>query len=541
MLLPRPRGEKPPSHRVILGYTCPVPLPVHLSLHVGADGFSDPPSGIFPLFPVAPMGGGGPSSGIAPSRGRRRAVLRGTDGLPDRQVWVEWFSGTDADREVRLSQARRWLGICHVNLLRLLQVGQAEPGAYAISEAPLGVELLTVVRAARGHGGLPPWWSVAVIAEAGRGLLSVHRHLALGDGGGLLASHGAIGPTALFVGWGGEVQLLAFAMDRGAHGASRSEDRGASGVADRALAPELRHGPRLAGAAADVYALGRLLSDLLPPTARSDEGLLPLLEGTLCPDPMRRLSLPVLLDGLLAWLLKQDAPLSRRQAIGALVGELCPRDAAFELLDPETPERFDFADPPEDVSQPEAPALAGPPPSLDRPGHPGPGRTSASQPRPRRTTPWVLAGLSGALALAGTWIAGGAIEGGPAAEQARTSMASVLMAPAPATPEWNGLRLSIEASHRSPESGNFWLRLRLVNPGHRPIAAPVADLRLLLPGRAPVPPGQTAARAVGPGKVLLTELDFPGPFSSGARPVLLLSPAAPGSPTARLPIPLMEP
>src|SRR5207302_1456581 len=134
----------------------------------------------------------------APARARRRAVLRGEAGRADQPVLVERVSSSEAAR------ARRLYGLCHVNVLRLLEAGVDAQGGYLICAAPAGVELQTVARTARAEGGLQRWWLASVLAAAGRGLSALHRHVR-GSGWPL---HGAIGWSTVFVGWHGEVQLL---------------------------------------------------------------------------------------------------------------------------------------------------------------------------------------------------------------------------------------------------------------------------------------------------------------------------------------------
>lgn len=246
------------------------------------------------------------------TRGRRRALLRReeAEAAPEQPVLLEWFSGPDAPARVARGRLRRALQ--HGHLLRLLRIGCAEVDGtfrgFAISEAPAGVDLATLQRAARAAGTpLPPWWSAAVLHAAGRGLLALHRHLLALDAA---PCHGALAPAALFVGWQGEVQLLGFSADPGA-----------------LLAPEARALQRIAGAPADVYAFARLIEELLPEEERRRPELAGLLAAARAPDPERRPPLPALLLGLRRYLLTVPAPLQRAQAIGALVAQTCPRDA----------------------------------------------------------------------------------------------------------------------------------------------------------------------------------------------------------------------
>ena len=151
-------------------------------------------------------------------RWRRRAVLAGIEGQPERTVLVEWFSATDL-QPVQLEPLR---SLCHVNLLRLLQCGQSDGRtAYAISEAPLGLDLASIVRTAQVK--LPAWWAVAVVAEAARGLLALQQFWV---SRGPARGHGAVDGSCVFVSASGRVQVLAFApLVKVALGMTRSRPR----------------------------------------------------------------------------------------------------------------------------------------------------------------------------------------------------------------------------------------------------------------------------------------------------------------------------
>lgn len=319
-----------------------MPLPTSVWLPTGAERDLNLPAA--PLPATVPGASGAspvPAAGSTPPRGsavlRRRALWRGEPGLPDRPVLVEWLpvAGLSALR----AQAQQRRGARHRHLLGLLDVGQADARtAYAICEAPAGLDLAAVVRAAPGR--VPPWWSVCVVADAARGLLALHEHLAAGRPLAGARGHGGIGTDTIFVSWDGAVQLLSLAVP-------------GDGSGD-ALAPEVALSPRLCTPAADVYSLGAVLRELLAAAGPGPGGsdaravLAPLLGRATAPESHERPPLAWLLRALDDLLAGQGAdpraaglraPLERRRALGQVLSALCPSgarntdEAADDVLD----------------------------------------------------------------------------------------------------------------------------------------------------------------------------------------------------------------
>lgn len=243
-------------------------------------------------------------------RWRRRAVLAGIEGQPERTVLVEWFSASD----LQPAQLEPLRGLCHVNLLRLLQCGQSDGRtAYAISEAPLGLDLASIVRTAQVK--LPAWWAVAVVAEAARGLLALQQFWV---SRGPARGHGAVDGSCVFVSASGRVQVLAFApLVKVALG-------------DDPIAPEVRWSTRLATTAADVYSLCSLLLSL--PVARPlPDELVRLCRRGLSPYAEKRPTLRLLYESLCAARTGLAAPLSLSEQLGSELSRLLPPTRSREL------------------------------------------------------------------------------------------------------------------------------------------------------------------------------------------------------------------
>lgn len=243
-------------------------------------------------------------------RWRRRAVLAGIEGQPERTVLVEWFSASD----LQPAQLEPLRGLCHVNLLRLLQCGQSDGRtAYAISEAPLGLDLASIVRTAQVK--LPAWWAVAVVAEAARGLLALQQFWV---SRGPARGHGAVDGSCVFVSASGRVQVLAFApLVKVALG-------------DDPIAPEVRWSTRLATTAADVYSLCSLLLSL--PVARPlPDELVRLCRRGLSPYAEKRPTLRLLYESLCAAQTGLAAPLSLSEQLGSELSRLLPPTRSREL------------------------------------------------------------------------------------------------------------------------------------------------------------------------------------------------------------------
>lgn len=482
-----------------------------------------------------------PTAATAP-RHRRRALLRADAGLPERPVLIEWLPRSDLDA----AEAARRKGACHVNLLRLHHVGLADARtAYLISEAPAGVDLWTVHRAAAGQ--LPAWWGVAVVAAAARGLLALHQHLQRRGG----AAHGGIELSTVFVAWSGAVQLLAYAP------------RGLP-AAGAAAAPELLAAPRLATAATDVYALATVLKVLLPPTALTRGALPPLLRRCLLPHPEERPALSALVAALEAALGELEAPLGRATAIGEILGNVCPRQAAVELADAEWGESTlaNFATLPATLF-PLSPLSTGAvqlsptwvmvPPEMTVTVE----RAPAQRPPPPRRGPLLFAGATLGLALLGgvaLWGAAEPVAAPPApaprfSPQEASAPSSDRAAPArpaasdpahnsdgpmsmgtaataaggsaaltpknlpliagAASTRWGALRLQILHVQSGPE--RVQLQLRLTNPTAALQAAKLAALTIgptHCGGQQPPQPPQPPL-PIGAGRTLALTLDYP--------------------------------
>jgi len=245
-------------------------------------------------------------------RWRRRAVLAGAEGQPERTVLVEWFAVAD----LLPSQIEPLRGFCHVNLLRLHQFGQSDgKTAYAISEAPLGLDLGSIVKTAQVK--LPTWWAVAVLGEVARGLLALHQFLA---GRRLFRGHGAVDAQCVFVSASGRVQVLAFApLLKVAH-------------TDDTIAPEVRHGQRLVTPAADVYSLAKLLA-AMPLDRALPDGLQRLLQRALSLHAEKRPTLAVLSEVLEHTRWQLGAPLAVAERIGSELNRLLPPTRSRDLAD----------------------------------------------------------------------------------------------------------------------------------------------------------------------------------------------------------------
>ena len=265
-----------------------------------------------PVFPVERVSAEvGPQLG---SRWRKRAVLAGVEGQAERTVLVEWFSVAD----LVSSQLAPLRSVCHSNLLRLHQFGQSDgKTAYAISEAPLGLDLLQVARTLPGK--LPAWWAVSVVHEAARGILALHQHLARR---GRARGHGALDASCVFVSSAGRVQVLAFApLPRHVSSDVLGEDP---------IAPEVRRGSKLAMAASDVYSLATLLLSL-PLDRPLPDALLRLLRRGQSVFAEKRPTLTLLIQQLGDARWQLGAPLALAERIGAELGRLLPTTRSQSL------------------------------------------------------------------------------------------------------------------------------------------------------------------------------------------------------------------
>ena len=441
------------------------------------------------------------ASGQTPvQRMRRRALWRGEAGLPDRPVLVEWFPLAELEQE--RPAAGRVRGLCHVHLLRLLDIGVADAkNAYAISEAPDGVDLFTVLRAAPGE--LPPFFGVAIVSQVARALSTLETHLvrsARRQGG-----HGRVNLGTVFVGWDGSVKLLAFAPlgAIGLHGShSRSEE---------SVAPELRLSDRLLTSAADVYALGSLLRELLPPSALRRREIVRLLRRCLHVQADQRIALSTLGPALEELLVELHAPLSRARAIGEVLGRSCPR-ATTDLVDADWGEHTGDGYPalPPTLAPLSASAVALSPAWLR------PEPKTAKKPSALR-----IAALPIAIGLAAvaTLALSGASPPSPIATPSITPPIAVSDEPTPPRRELlPGLRASLEQIENREQE--IAITLRIVNPTAQPIVADAAGLQLALRAAPEIAlePLSPPAITVGAGRVQELRLHFAKPAADGAIP-----------------------
>ena len=465
-----------------------------------------------------PTGSGAqtPTTGAAPAavsplpRLRRRALLRGEGGVPDRPVLVEWFPR----EELEPTDAQRRKGLSHLHLLRLHHVGLADAQtAYAISEAPAGVDLLTITRAAAGQ--LPIWWCVAVMAATARALMALHQHLAQR---GRVCGHGGVDFTSLFVGWNGAVQLLAYAPQT-------------SRVPEGPVAPEVCAAPQLLLPASDVYSLGVILRALLPRGASVPPSLLRLTQRCTAMQAEQRPLLSSVYAALTALLLELKAPLHRTAAIGEELERFCRRDATSDLADASwgSTVTASFATLPSSLLQLSTTAVTlSPTWAASLPELPAPPQPPLPRPRPRLLT-WGLGGLVlGAL----TWLAvvqllsmqrlgaqPAAISASPPSLSPEgPRQASPELRPVPGL-QWQGLRLQLLRIQRQPGLVRLWLRA--TNPGPALAQPDWSSLRLgLVRGPLRLQPTAPPQEPLGAHRARVLSLDYPLPEPPTAQPPL---------------------
>lgn len=483
---------------------------------------------------------------LGPARRRRRALLRGESGLLDRPVLMEWFPSEELDSRAA-SQAR---GLCHVHLLRLHQVGLADARtAFALSEAPLGIDLLTIVRASKEP--LPAWWSVAVVTAVGRGLKALHDHLvSRGTGRG----HGGVGLSTVFVSGSGAVQLLAFVPQR--------RSLSSQAAAEEVQAPELRFSGHCLAPAADVFALAALLRELLPQGARGRGALGRLLGRCLSPHAEQRPALPSVLRALEALSLelspgddpdagppnktdgqagnktdgKTDAqsdpralaPLARAAALGEIVTKRCPPASDFAEGEPHEGTTAGLP-----VLTRTLRALSSPTIASSGSWEVVAEEPAAPPPPPRRRHGWTAAaGSIGLCAALGALVTLGAARWPRASQASPPNQAAQAQAqgprgeaigpaPGPIASLEDGLPLQVGARAASSSlraqllrlsrtGDHIRLQLRLGNPTASPRTVELSALRLVPrdPERPPLPAQPHAPVEIGAGRGQLVEVDF---------------------------------
>lgn len=464
-----------------------------------------------PVFPVERVSAEvGPQLG---SRWRKRAVLAGVEGQAERTVLVEWFSVAD----LVSSQLAPLRSVCHSNLLRLHQFGQSDgKTAYAISEAPLGLDLLQVARTLPGK--LPAWWAVSVVHEAARGILALHQHLARR---GRARGHGALDASCVFVSSAGRVQVLAFApLPRHVSSDVLGEDP---------IAPEVRRGSKLAMAASDVYSLATLLLSL-PIDRPLPDALLRLLRRGQSVFAEKRPTLTLLIQQLGDARWQLGAPLALAERIGAELGRLLPTTRSQSLGESEwgSAGPVSFGPLPKTLYPLSATAV-----SLSATWDAAP--QVDVQPTPGRRRVWPLALLVGSLAVlggVGGWLMGK--RSGPSENPLAVPSPSVVRSPLPiqklrgALPEpssslrvrpgergsLGGLRVSVLRSEAG--EGGLLLSLLLVNGSTQPLRLDPMSLRVSAsPDAQAFAPEPSPLLSLSPGQMQSLALRFVGPLSIG--------------------------
>ncbi|HMU38145.1 MAG TPA: hypothetical protein PKE31_03960 [Pseudomonadota bacterium] len=263
-----------------------------------ADGGQEPPTWI-----VEPRTSTGPAPTLTHTRWRRKAVLAGGEHQPERTMLVEWFPLS----ELLPHHLLPLRNVIHHNLLRFHECGPADPKtAYAMSDAPLGLDLATIVKTAGEK--LPVWWGVAVLCEAARGLVALHDQLRQR---GFPKGHGAVDASCIFVSPQGRVQVLCFAP---LCKPSALHDP---------IAPEVRKSWRLATVASDVYSLCVLLKSL-PLREPLPEALSSLSDRGISVHAEKRPTLLCIFRVLSAELLNLGAPLALSEHIGLELSRVLP-------------------------------------------------------------------------------------------------------------------------------------------------------------------------------------------------------------------------
>jgi len=212
----------------------------------------------------------------------------------------------DMLREVRVGRQ-----IAHPNVCRLYDVVDVEEGAAIVMEYVDGEDLASLL----GRGPLPRQRAMAIARDVCAGLDAIHEKG---------VAHGDLKPANVMIDGRGRARITDFGL------AARGGDAGRFGGTPAYMAPE-QHEERRATASADLYALGLLLSELLPgevPAKRAASGhelLAAIEEGELAvaSDRAFRLTaaqawLAAAAIALLAWIPKTRTPLQPRPLQGTI-------------------------------------------------------------------------------------------------------------------------------------------------------------------------------------------------------------------------------
>ncbi|MFT3709881.1 MAG: protein kinase [Archangium sp.] len=165
-----------------------------------------------------------------------------------------------------LDEARIASKLSHPNVVQVFELGREGSSVFLVMEYLAGQTLSRFARKMiEADGRVPPALAVSIIAAAARGLGYAHRRVGL-DGKPLHIVHRDVSPQNLFVTYDGEVKVLDFGIARAAGRMVKT----LTGVVKGKVAymsPEQASGGAVeVTGAADVYALGIVLFELLTGT-----------------------------------------------------------------------------------------------------------------------------------------------------------------------------------------------------------------------------------------------------------------------------------
>ncbi|HEX9103674.1 MAG TPA: serine/threonine-protein kinase, partial [Polyangia bacterium] len=283
-----------------------------------------------------------------------RAVYQGAAGF-EKQVAVKRilpvFDGTREFVAMFVDEARIASSLTHVNIVQVSDFGELDGSYYLAMELVDGVDLGRLREAASRRGLRIPVPIVAyIVAEAARGLAYAHEKRG-GDGAPLGIVHRDVSPQNVLVSYAGEVKIADFGIAK-ATGKLHKTESGAVMGKIRYMSPEQINGEPLDGRS-DVFALGTIFWELLVGAALwngDNPGLVsdqvrhakvdpPSRRGADVPPELDRICLKALarardarheraadLARELSTFVSERAPGLTREDVGALVGELVPRE-----------------------------------------------------------------------------------------------------------------------------------------------------------------------------------------------------------------------